>query len=458
MKCNVVFIMADDMGYGDFGIFNNGPAKTPALDQLIEQGLCLTQHYSASCVCTPARAGLLTGRYPHRTGAIEMRSIRGLDRLGLRERTMGDFFKSCSYATGLVGKWHTGVYGDEYHPNRRGFDEFVGFRGGSMHYFDWRIERNGEVVPNDGQYLTDLLTEEAVSFIRRHAKEPFFLCLHYNAPHAPLHAPQEDIEKFLDPEISRGVSILYAMIYRMDKGIEKIRTELADLGIAENTIFLFTSDNGPAFYDWQGLSQQRYNCGFSGSKGSVFEGGIRVPMILYWPEGGITGGRRFDDFVHFTDWLPTLAAAAEQEIPDGPNLDGCNVLPALLGEGGKVNPTRFWQWNRYTPLVTCNAAMRDGPWKLVQPAIKEAMWTSPDEMALDRQYEMNPETFTDILRTPEPERNLSDPAPVELYNIKQDPCETENLADKHPDKVLKMKTALETWFEEVEEERRGNSS
>ena len=452
---NIVFIMADDMGYGDFGIFNDGLSQTPTLDQLCEDGICLTQHYSASCVCTPARAGLLTGRYPHRTGAIEMRSIRGLDRLALRETTIADLFKQSGYATGLVGKWHTGVYGTEYHPRKRGFDEFIGFRGGGMSYYNWLIERNGQFQKADGQYLTDLFSDEAIGFLRRHQTEPFFLCVHYNAPHTPLEAPEEDIEMFIDPDrFTRGVSIVYAMIRRLDIGISRIREEIRSLGLEDNTIFLTTSDNGPAMYGSGDMCMERFNCNFAGGKGNVYEGGIRVPMILHWPDGALTGGRRFDDFVHFTDWLPTLYSTTGNTPPEEIALDGCNVLPALQGEKGHVNPRRFWQWNRYSPISTCNAAMRDGDWKLVRPVIKEAMWTSPDEMAMDRELEMNPEKFVDILHTPEPERELSASSSPELYNVADDPAEKHNLAHVHPDRARRMLQDLETWFEEVETERR----
>ena len=454
MGPNIVFIMADDMGYGDFGRFNNGVANTPMLDQLVDTGLCLTQHYSASCVCTPARAGLLTGRYPHRTGAIEMRSVRGLDRLACREVTVADLFKQAGYTTGLIGKWHTGVYGDAYHPNRRGFDEFYGFRAGCMNYYDWVIERNGRFERGDGRYLTDVFSDGAVDFLQRHRADPFFLCLHYNSPHTPLEVPEEELEEFLRPgELTRGVSIVHAMVRRMDRGIQRVCEELRKLGLEENTLVLFTSDNGPAMYGSGDLCMSRFNCNFAGGKGNVYEGGIRVPMLMRWPAGGLEGGRRFDDFVHATDWLPTLLKAVGNEPPSDLKLDGVNVLPSLQGERDTVNPRRFWQWNRYTPLVTCNAAMRDGDWKLVRPVIKEAMWTSPEEMQMDRDLEMDPTTFTDILRTPEPERQLSGPSPVELYNLADDPGEEHDLAGLEPDRASRMLTELETWFEDIEQGR-----
>ncbi len=457
MPPNIVFIMADDMGYGDFGLFNPGISKTPAIDQLCRTGLCLSQHYSASCVCTPARAGLLTGRYPHRTGAVEMRSIRGLDRLGLREITVADLFQRAGFATGLVGKWHTGVYGAEYHPNRRGFDEFVGFRAGMMHYYDWLIERNGAFSRGDGRYLTDVFTQAAVDFLQRHRRERFFLCLHYNAPHTPLEAPENEITPFLRPgELTRGVSTVYAMIHRMDAGIARVRETLRSLGLEDNTLLLFTSDNGPAMYGSGEMCMARFNCNFAGGKGNVYEGGIRVPMVLYWPGGGLLGGRRFDGLAHFTDWLPTLCAAAGVPAPEDRVLDGWNLLPALQGESAPdtLPRRRFWQWNRYTPVPTCNAAMRDGPWKLVRPVIPEALYTAPEEMEMDRELEMHPERFHGLLNTPEPERTLPDPPPPELYNIEQDPEETSNLASRYPGRVQRMCRALENWFDEVEADRR----
>src|SRR5271169_3402315 len=183
---NIGLILADDMGSGDFGCFNYGASKTPVLDQLISEGVCLTQHYSASPVCAPARASLMTGRYPHRTGVIDTLETRGLDRLALRELTMAELLKRAGYVTGLVGKWHNGALDPRYHPNRRGFDEFAGFRGGWQPYWQWHLDRNGSIAGADGRYLTDVFTEEAADFIRRHHQERFFLHLAYSAPHYPF--------------------------------------------------------------------------------------------------------------------------------------------------------------------------------------------------------------------------------------------------------------------------------
>jgi arylsulfatase A len=186
------------MGYGDIGAFGNDAVKTPHLDRLAAEGVRLTQHYSASCVCAPARASLLTGRYPHRTGAIDTLDGRGLDRLALREVTLANALKPAGYATALIGKWHLGALDPRYHPNARGFDEFAGFRGGWSDYYQWRLDYNGVIHQSDGRYLTDVFTEEAVQFIQRHRARPFFLHLTYNAPHFPLQAPDEDVAPFLE--------------------------------------------------------------------------------------------------------------------------------------------------------------------------------------------------------------------------------------------------------------------
>jgi len=229
--------------------------------------------------------------------------------------------------------------------------------------------------------------------------------------------------------------------------------ELKRQGIEDNTLVLFTSDNGPQFGGEGEMCTTRFNCGFNGAKGLVYEGGIRVPMVLRWPDG-LDGGHHFHEMVHFVDWLPTLLAAAGLEPPRDLALDGQNVLPVLRGEGGKVETRRFWQWNRYTPLVTCNAAMRDGPWKLVRPAIREAMVVSPEDLAMDRALKYEPDRFTDICRDPEPPREVPPPPPPQLFNIEQDPLEQHDLAASEPERVAWMLRELETWFESVEAERR----
>jgi arylsulfatase A-like enzyme len=455
---NVILIVADDMGYGDFGVFNDGSLRTPTLDRLVSEGVCLTQHYSASPVCAPARAGLLTGRYPHRTGAISVMEVRGQDRLALREVTLADVLRAAGYATGLVGKWHLGAIDPRYHPNARGFDEFVGFRGGWSDYYAWRLDYNGRQRASDGRYMTDVLTDEAIQFVRRHAGQPFFLHLAYSAPHAPFQAPEGEVAPFLETgRFNRAVSTIYAMIQNMDRGLERLLAEIKAQAIERNTILLFTSDNGPQFHATStDLDTTRFNCGFAGAKMYVYEGGIRVPMIIHWPDG-LDGGRHFHEMVHFIDWMPTLLAAAGLEIPGRLALDGENVLPVLRGEAGKLPDQRFWQWNHYAPVGTCNAAMRDGAWKLVRPSIKQAMAADPKDWEMDRAYKQDPDQFADIYRGPEPSRHIPPPPPAQLFNIEADPLERHDLAAAEPERAARMLRELETWFESVEAERRSIS-
>lgn len=450
---NIVLILADDLGYGDFSCFNDGISSTPVLDALIAESLCLSQHYSASPICSPARAALLTGRYPHRTGAIETRERRGLCNLALRETTIAQVLAGAGYTTGLVGKWHNGSLGDRFHPNARGFDEFVGFRSGWQDYYEWILDRNGHFEKSDGRYLTDVFTDEAIGFIERHRKSPFFLHLTYNAPHLPMQAPEDEIRPFAETgQFTKGVSTLYGMNRRMDRGIERIIDALSKNGLADNTILMFTSDNGPQFGGEGEGCLNRFNCGFNGSKSFVYEGGIRVPMVFRWPDG-IEARGECHEMVHFTDWFPTLLAAAGIDAPAELNLDGEDVLPVLRGERGATCLKRFWQWNRYQPEVTSNAAIRDGEWKLVRPRIKETFWTDPKEMELDNQ--LRDEPWKDFERTtgPFPPRDLPPPNEPELYNIAADPQEKENMAAQHPDRVRRMLTELETWFEDVEADR-----
>jgi len=450
---NIILILADDMGYGDFGCFSQGRCHTPTLDHLISQGLCLTQHYSASPVCAPARAGLLTGRYPHRTGAIDTLDHRGLDRIALRETTLADLLRQAGYHTGMVGKWHSGAIDPRYHPNARGFDEFIGFRGGYSDYYNGWLYYNDVVKQNQGQYLTDLFTDTAVEFIRRKRRQPFFLHVAYNAPHFPFQVPAEELGPYTSTgQYTMAVSTIYAMNRRMDRGLERILNAIKLQGIEDNTLVLFTSDNGPQLRGSGENCTDRFNCNWAGYKGVVYEGGIRVPMVIRWPAGMMAGQRHCDQMVHFTDWLPTLLAAAGANPPRDIHLDGENLLPLLRGQERQTNPRRFWQWNRYEPVLASNSAMRDGPWKLLRPEIPEAMHLPKEDGELDREYKQVGR-FTDICRLPMAPRHIPTPPPPLLFNLENDPYEQHDLADSQPERVSRMMRDLETWFAAVEADR-----
>ena len=216
---NILFIIADDLGWGDLRCYGNPVIDTPTLDGLAKAGVRFTDHYSPSSLCAPARAGFLTGRYNHRTGAVDVPSNRGLDRLDLSEKTFGDYFRHAGYATTLIGKWHNGAYSQDYLPHRRGFDLFFGFPNGGQDYWKWNLLRNDAAVPHDGRYLTDALNDEAITFIREHAAKPFALWLAHHAPHGPLQAPEALVQKYqkrLGKDGTQAVAITYAMIEAMD--------------------------------------------------------------------------------------------------------------------------------------------------------------------------------------------------------------------------------------------------
>ena len=451
-KPNVIVFLTDDQGYGDLSIFGNPDLQTPNIDRIGYEGLCLMQHYTGSPICAPARASFLTGRYNHRVGALSVESNRGLDRIALCESTIADSFKQGGYKTGMIGKWHNGLHDMRYHPNNRGFDEFAGFMNGGMNYWDWIIEYNSQPKHSDGRYLTDVFTDDAIDFIRRHKAEPFFLYVAYNAPHSPLEAPDEDIKPFTDlNKYTEAVCQTYGMIRRMDTGIGRILDTLAQTNLDENTIILYTSDNGPVLLGKGENDQTRYNGPFRGMKYDVLEGGIRVPGLIRWP-AGLPQGEQFHDMLHFTDWMPTLLNACGIHTKPNCPSDGANILSALRGEKNKIPTKRFWQFNRYDPVSTCNATMRDQEWKLYWPRIPEAMQKQKtDNPPYQKNFEV-PHFMMDIINPPV-ERELSPAKNPELYNINTDPNENHNLASQHPERVNRMKSELETWFNAVEADR-----
>lgn len=462
---NIVLMVADDMGYGDFGLYSEGRVHTPALDELASHGIRLTQHYAGSAVCSPSRAALLTGRYPIRTGAVTPQEVLGNDRIALEEATIGDSFKAAGYATGMVGKWHNGAIDPRFHPNARGFDEFAGFRGGWADYYRWNLDRNGTLEKSDGRYLTDVLADEASSFISRHRTEPFFLMITWNAPHSPLQAPEDVTKKYVDAGFELGIAIIYAMIEVMDRGIARVREALKTAGVEDDTLLMFTSDNGPAFThrpdqipEGVSLAESRFNNGFAGAKGSVYEGGIRVPMIARWANG-LPQNVEITDQICFTDWLPTLLSMTGASHVGEKPIDGHDVSAVLKGESPDEQPRRFWQWNVDVPIGTTNAAMRHGDWKLVRPALDIAFASEADKklaadyVEMDIEYKYHPENFTEVFDWPDPKKIVPEPAAPELYDLSVDVGETNNVAAENPELASQMLTELETWFEDVESER-----
>jgi arylsulfatase A-like enzyme len=447
---NILFILADDLGWGDLGCYGNPHVQTPAIDALARRGVRLTAHYSPSPLCAPARAGYLTGRFNHRTGAVDVPSNRGLDRLDLSEKTFGDYFRHAGYTTALIGKWHNGLYCRDHLPHQRGFDLFFGFPNGGQDYWKWNLLRNDEHVPHDGRYLSDALNDEAIRFIRESKDAPFALFLAHHAPHSPLQAPEPLVRKVrerLGPSASEAVAITYAMIEAMDAGLGRVFQTLEDEGLGERTVIVFASDNGPVL----GRDQQRFHGVWSGEKGDALEGGIRVPGIVAWP-GRIPGGRALDTPVHGCDWLPTLfGLTGQQRLAGAKALDGLDLMPLLLGEPTPALTQRslFFQRNRYAPVRYANAAIREGRWKLFWPGDaeslkKDAARDNPSylrgivrphwEMPLDAQ--LAPPTTA-----PQP--------PPRLYDLETDPAERCDLAASRPEIVRSLAQKYDAWFSEI---------
>ncbi|MCB9953112.1 MAG: sulfatase-like hydrolase/transferase [Planctomycetaceae bacterium] len=453
---NVLFILADDLGYGDLACYGNPVVETSAIDSLARSGARLTQHYAPSPLCAPSRAGYLTGRFNHRTGAVDVPSNRGLDRIALSELTFGDYFRHAGYRTALIGKWHNGLYCRDYLPHHRGFDLFFGFPNGGQDYWKWNLLRNDIHVPHDGRYLTDAFNDEAIEFVTRcsKGKQPFALFLAHHTPHMPFQAPEPLVEKYrqkLGDASLDNVAIIYAMIEAMDLGLARLFQKLDELGIRDDTIVVFTSDNGAQFGKVDGLTTQRFHAGLSGNKGDVGEQGIRVPAIVSWP-GHIPSERVIDTPLHGCDWLPTLFALTGSKLPPKAKpFDGRNVLPILRGESDSqmLEWPLYFQKNRYLPVEHSDAAIRQGKWKLVWPGISSTMRkdsgrdnpsylrgiTNPHwEMPLDRELA---------------EPDESDAPRPKLFNLNVDPAERFDVASQHPEMVHRLSSEYDAWFAEV---------
>lgn len=351
-KPNILIILVDDMGYADIGIHGSDEMKTINIDSLAAAGIRFTNAYATSPLCSPSRAGLLTGRYGSRFGMEQ--NIPKYSELGLPadEITIANYLKDEGYRTYCVGKWHLGEK-EEYHPNNRGFDEFYGFLGGRRHYFElsfrsgWeRLEHNGIPieVPQDA-YLTDLLGQQAVEYIEerttRHKGQPFFMYLSYYAVHTPL---QIDARRFEEAgtycpfkKVSR--QILAGMTIALDETIGQILDALRRASIYENTLIIFLSDNGGPTQP--GIAN---NWPLRGGKGTLWEGGIRVPLLVQWPDR-IPAGRVIEQPVIASDLLPTIMAAAGGLVSADDELDGVNLLPLLEGREDEL-PERSLFWRR----------------------------------------------------------------------------------------------------------------
>jgi len=360
---NVIFILADDLGWGDLSCYGRPDYRTPNIDLLAFQGTKFTDAYSASALCTPTRCGFITGRYPARLkiGLTEpLPATNNLVGLDPGHPTIASLLKQSGYDTALIGKWHLG-FRPEWGPNVHGFDEFFGVLAGAADYF---LHKNGLGQPDlyenltpvqRNGYLTDLLTERAVNYITQRRASPFFLSLHYTAPHWPWQGPKggESVtftDKTIEPiTMGGGGSLkLYAEMMRsLDDGVGRVMKALKGTGLDTNTLVIFTSDNGGERFSYQWP--------FSGRKGALLEGGIRVPAIVRWP--GVAPANRVTHQMAITmDWTATILAAAETSAAVGYPLDGNDLLPVVKGTSAVRDRTFFWR-------LSTQDAVREGKWK-----------------------------------------------------------------------------------------------
>ncbi|MEN8117424.1 MAG: sulfatase [Bacteroidota bacterium] len=365
-KPNFILIVADDLGFADLGLNGSKQIPTPHIDRLAEEGINFTQGYVSAPVCSPSRAGFLTGRnqvhfgHDNNMGGNQPGFDRNYLGLPLSETTIATRLKSLGYVTGLIGKWHLG---DEphFHPLKRGFDEFWGYTGGGHNYFTAEPDGKGYNCPIECNYktpqpityITDDKGDECVDFIKRHKNEPFFLFASFNAPHAPMHATEADLELFKHIKNEKRRKYC-AMVYRLDINVGRIIETLEDEGLAENTLIVFISDNGGPVN-----SNASINAPFNGQKGILLEGGIHVPFVMNW-KGKLPAGEKYDNPVISLDFAPTFFELAGGEITDDVKFDGVNLIPYINGEN--INrPHKAMNWR-----FTISAAIRDGNWKLVR--------------------------------------------------------------------------------------------
>lgn len=401
---NVVFILVDDLGYGDLGAYGARDIRTPHLDRLARQGVRLTDGYSNGPVCTPTRAALVTGRYQQRVG-LEWAIGPGQSEPGLpaTEASLARRLKGAGYVTGLVGKWHLG-YKPEFGPNAHGFDEFFGLLSGNVDFYSHReiddqpdLHEDGKPVVATG-YLTELLTERAVRFIDRHAGRPFFLYLAYNAPHWPFQPPGRPDDVRTRATWFDGNRADYArMVESIDAGVGQVLRALDRHGLARDTLVVFTSDNG-------GERHSR-NAPFFHHKGTLWEGGIRVPVLVRWP-AALPAGKVSRVPVVTMDFTATILAAAGVGPRADQPLDGVDLRPVLAGRAPAPDRALVWRVDRPDRR---QRAVRRGRWKYVR----------------DGSIEL-------------------------LFDLEADPGERSTVASRHPDVLAALRAAYETWQKDVD--------
>jgi arylsulfatase A len=423
-KPNVIVIYSDDQGTLDLNIYGSKDLETPNLDRLARNGTRFSQFYSASPVCSPSRASLLTGRYPQRAGLVDNASgTYGGGGMPGSQYTMAELFKDNGYKTGHIGKWHVG-YSPETMPNQQGFDYSFGFMGGCIdsysHFFYWGgpnrhdLWLNGQELWAAGEYFPDRMVTEAGKFMEANKEKPFFLYFALNIPHYPLQGEKKWLDRYKDLPSPRRMYA--ASVSTMDEKIGLLLKKLEALKLTENTIVIFQAD--------QGHSEEERSFGgggfagpYRGSKFSLFEGGVRVPAMISWP-GHIPANTVRNQFASNIDWYPTLAEYCRLSLPDR-KIDGRSLINVIASEQAQSPHPEFY-WQSLGTKENPQWAVREGDWKLLHNPIQ----SKPGDTD-DRHYM--------------------------LINLKTDRSETTNLASKYPDIVQRLHQKYQSWIKEVVE-------
>lgn len=401
-KPNIVFILSDDQGYGDLSIHGNPHLKTPYIDSIARDGVQFTQ-FHANPVCSPTRASVMTGRYYYRTGVVD--TYIGRSTMAADEVTIPEVLRGAGYRTGLFGKWHLG----DHYPMRamdQGFDETVSHFGGGIgqpsdlpggeSYFNPLLQVNGKTQRFPG-YCTDVFFNEAMKFIEANRSRPFFTYIATNAPHTPLEIAEERAEPYRKQGLSDRDARLYGMVENLDSNTGRLLAQLKKLNLERDTMVIFMTDNGP---QWP-----RFNGGMRGTKGTVYEGGVRVPFFMKWP-GRVKPGRTTNGLAAHIDLLPTFAELCGAKMPTDRKIDGRSLAPLIGGKGDWPDRTLFFQWHRGdAPEHWRSACARTQRWKLVNGK--------------------------------------------ELYDLEADPAESTDVAAKNSPVADRLRSEYDAWFKDV---------
>jgi arylsulfatase A-like enzyme len=418
VKPNIVFILADDLGYADLGCYGQKEIATPNLDRMAAEGMRFTQAYSGSPVCAPSRCCLLTGKH-NGHGRVRDNIPHGVF-LQPDDVTVAEVLKGAGYRTGAIGKWSLGNPGSWGVANYQGFDHFYGHLNQDQAHFYYPdyLWRNDEIEllrgnrgGQRGDYTHDLFTEEALAFIRDNSRHPFFLYLAYTLPHwsdydgdSPDSLPVPTDEPYTDrdwPQVEKNYA---AMVARMDRDVGRILDLVKELGLDSNTLVIFTSDNGPSAEKSHDIEFFDSNGVLRGAKREVYEGGIRVPLIARWP-GRVPAGSQSEHLCAFWDVLPTCAELAG--LPPAAGVDGLSFVPTLLGEAERQIEHEYLYWDYGHTRDIFHQAIRCRNWKGVRNGVD---------------------------------------SPLELYDLASDPGETENLAERHPETVAEIERMMKEAF------------